>query len=504
MSTSHVDVLIVGSGPVGATFAREIHETAPRLSVLMVEAGPQLTARPGANIRNLDPLVRSTAQDRATRWTGQGTSDSGVVDGLVAARPGTFLLREAQVAQDDQDGMPAAALAAGVGGMGAHWTCACPKPGGSERIDFLSDSFDEAFDRACALLGVTAAAFPETAASRQLHEALSTLFDAGRPADRRVQPMPLACSPNGDALPHWAGVDTILGELANGNENFSLISETLCRRLLHRDGRVVEAVLFDRRSGREHVVRPRAVIVAADALRTPQLLWASGIRPRALGTHLNDQPQIASALALRSRQLTESSTDVPDRRDLLTGVYWVPFHEPDFPFHTQVMQVGTTPIEIPGAVPLNRPIVTWGRFTTKDIRPEDRVDFSDTEVDDFGMPKMTIHYGLSEQDQKTIARAIDDMITQGRSVGDFFPGSEPRLLPAGSSLHYQGTVRMGETHDGTSVCDRDSRVWGFHNLYVGGNGVIPTATACNPTATSAALAILAANHLIRQLDAPPR
>jgi choline dehydrogenase-like flavoprotein len=77
--------------------------------------------------------------------------------------------------------------------------------------------------------------------------------------------------------------------------------------------------------------------------------------------------------------------------------------------------------------------------------------------------------------------------------------AEPRLMPNGSSLHYQGTMRMGQADDGTSVADPWSRVWGFDNLVVGGNALIPTATTMNPTLMSVAIAVRGARKVAEQI-----
>ena len=60
----NIDVLIIGSGPVGATFARRIADRRAA-RILVVEAGEALTSATGVNIRNLAPAQRETAYDRA-------------------------------------------------------------------------------------------------------------------------------------------------------------------------------------------------------------------------------------------------------------------------------------------------------------------------------------------------------------------------------------------------------------------------------------------------------
>jgi pyranose oxidase len=508
-----VDLVVVGSGPVGATFAREITEQVPGTRILMVDAGPRLTERLGENIRNLPEPERSVAQRRCQgpRQDPRDASATGASGGPLTAKPGTFLVHESGPGADKQQGMPAAAMASNVGGMAAHWTCACPKPGGSERIAFLDDVFDPAFERACELLKVTETGFTPTLATNHVLETLGAHFDDGRPPDRRVQPMPLACRPVGAVLPHWSGPAEVLGELAEpgaGNGCFQLADETICRRLIHAGGVVTAVELEHLPTATTRTVSTGAVVLACDALRTPQLLYASGIRPPALGRYLNDQPQIYSALvldqALEGSAGADAYPEAADGRDQLTGVLWVPFYESEAPFHIQVMQAGTAPVPVAGTGPEHRQVIGWGGFTVKEIRAEDRIEFSASASDLYGMPAMTIHYSLTGKDEAAIAVAIETLTKTARLLGTFLDGATPRLLPAGSSMHYQGTVRMGQHDDGTSVCDRDSKVWAMANVYVGGNGVIPTAMACNPTATSVALAVLASRALAAQLSDEPR
>ena len=55
-------------------------------------------------------------------------------------------------------------------------------------------------------------------------------------------------------------------------------------------------------------------------------------------------------------------------------------------------------------------------------------------------------------------RARKHQARAAAALGEFVDGM-PKVMPAGSSLHYMGTVRMGAADDGTSVCDSYSRVW---------------------------------------------
>ena len=49
--TIETDVLVIGTGPIGCTFARLLVEKGDR-DVLMIDAGGQLSERPGEHLKN--------------------------------------------------------------------------------------------------------------------------------------------------------------------------------------------------------------------------------------------------------------------------------------------------------------------------------------------------------------------------------------------------------------------------------------------------------------------
>lgn len=501
-----VDVLIVGSGPVGATFARLLVDQG-NLNVLMIDAGPKLTERAGQHVRNLPENARVEAQVAAQGPTTFRYAVPSMPERADAAVSGNYRLEHlvrpgTHLPNGERWGdLPAAACSTNVGGMGAHWTCACPPPAQGEAISFIPDEqMQAALAKARELLQVSASAYPDTPVSQRLRERLSSAFADVTTATRAVQRMPLACSSD-QGQRRWSGSDTILGALAEPSgrpERFEIRHDTACVQLIVKNDRIVGAELLHRSSGTRYQVDAKTVIVAADALRTPQLLWASGIRPKALGRYLNDQPQVVHAVRLDA---DESGINLPGA-DPTVGVYWVPYDREHHPFHGQVMQMEACPVALADEGQANvEHIVAMGWFCCKqDIRAEDRVHFSNSEKDFLGLPAMTLDYSLTASDLEQVGKARDLLQRAGKALGKPL-GDAPLMLPPGSSLHYQGTTRMGEADDGTCVCDDHCQVWGFQNLYVAGNGVIPTPTACNPTLTSVALAVRACQRILKECRA---
>lgn len=106
------------------------------------------------------------------------------------------------------------------------------------------------------------------------------------------------------------------------------------------------------------------------------------------------------------------------------------------------------------------------------------------------------------------------MINVAIKLGGFLPGALPQFMAPGSALHicvsllkmkswailskFQGTTRVGESV-GDSCVNKESRVHGSKNLFLGGCNVIPTQIACNPTLTAICYGIVGAETIIKEL-----
>lgn len=521
MTATHPTVAIVGSGPIGAAYARVLLENNPTVRVVMFEAGPQITAIPGESVRNIsDPDEKARARELSqgpqagSYRESLGIPAGVVVEGMFTARQGTHLFDFGGEGSAHVNGFPAAAASTNVGGQGAHWTCAIPRPSGSEKVSFIDDAeWEELIVDAERLLHAQSAAFVDSPIGGAIRSLLAEEF-TDLPATSQPGTLPIAGDPQPDGSIRWTGTDMVFGPLIEpGNAlsaRFELRDLSLVRSVVHDGRRASGVVVEDLRTGTVSTVEADAVIVAADAFRSPQLLFASGIRPAALGRYLTEHPVVITTIAVDADKMKRFATEeqldqelarrATNPADPVAAVNRIPYTEDEHPFSLQVMYAEQPPFQLDPANPLsgNRwGYVNMGYGLRKHPRVEDGATFTDDELDYRGLPNFTIDYALTERELAEVEVATALLKRAGASLGSFV--AEPRLLPNGSSLHYQGTMRMGPVDDGTSVADPYSRVWGFENLVVGGNALIPTATSMNPTLMSTAIAVRGARRLAAEL-----
>jgi choline dehydrogenase-like flavoprotein len=492
------DVLIIGSGIMGATVARLLREAEPTLTITMVDGGHVIGDTPGLHLHDVpDPVLWSRYNERVASgiqglYTGaQVVRD--VADHVRELPPGMY---HAHTFGQDAAAMPASALAWNAGGMGVHWTAATPWPAGDEVFHTGEPaSWAEELDTARRILQVVPAAIGPTEPGRRVLDTLRHRYAGTGPDERMPQPMPMAVRPTASGPMPRTGPSTIFPPIGSGRDPaFALRMGTLAAALLVDGARVRGARLREIATGAESLVTAATTIVCADAIRTPQLLFASGIRPKALGRYLNEHAFISGRVLMNLDRfgLSPERLPLPRAGEFCTDSLWLPQNGPDQPFHGQFMN--TTYVDDAG-----RPLaysVGISLYVPVESREINRLVFSETETDVAGMPRVAFEFAYSKRDLGLIARAECELQAIAEEFGPFDPATERALLPPGSSLHHTGTVRMGTVDDGRSVTDPHGRVWGFENLYLAGNGVVPTALAANATLTGTITAVRAARAVV--------
>ncbi|KAH6609091.1 Pyranose 2-oxidase [Trichoderma cornu-damae] len=430
-------------------------------------------------------------------------------------------------AQDYATNLPAAAVSREVGGMGAHWTCCTPRQHEDERSELFTDEeWDKLYGEAEKIFRTNSTTFDNSIRQQLIHHELNRLYPS-----RGFKSMPLACKRLGsETYVDWTSPASILGELADptlsaeDKKYFEIRPSTQLVKFerSEKDGKITKALLINLKDEKTFTVTARKYIVCAGAVLTPGILFNSNFLPKdlpALGHYLTEQPMAFCQVVLKKslvEKVKEHHLRHPHWKELAdkhkekfpADPVPIPFNDPDpqlyfpytpdSPWHGQVHRDAFGYGEVPPTVD-QRLVVDFRWFTYVKPQKTNCVTFSSGITDTLGMPQPTFHFRVDNpEDEERCANMISDMIEIARRLGGFLPGAEPKYLPMGSALHICGTYRAG-TDKKESVVDRHSKVWGHDNLVLGGCGVIPTGSACNPTLTAACFALAAVEQVIKEL-----
>lgn len=461
---SAVDAVVVGSGAGGAAVAGALR--AAGASVAVVEAGAQLCSRPGSHVRN--------------RWLGtEGLDRFGAA--IVAA------LGPHAGARETPRDVPAAIVAHAVGGGLAYWTHHCPEPHEREwPVALPADERARLLARARAALRVSTE-LRGGVRQRRLLEVVAAHVEGIDPA-RPVQPLPVA----GERTPagiRYAGADDLLlgGDDALGPRT-TLLANHVARRVLLDGSRAAGVEAVPRDGGAPRRIAAGAVVVAAGAIGSPQLLHASGVRLPALGRHLMDHPMLTARVTLAPELLEGVPADDPE------FAVWAPFGA-ERPRHLQVVRSPLDPDARPSS-PDGGASADVVAFCGLDPHPGNALRFDAERLDPFGLPAVEATLEPTAADRGRIADALAEQFRVATAIGRVQDGFATRLGGLGSSIHLMGTVRLGTRDDGGSVADDAGRVWGHDGLYVAGNGVLGAYNAGNPTLLTVALALRTADAVL--------
>jgi len=370
--------------------------------------------------------------------------------------------------------------------------------------------------------------------------------------NRIIKPLPLACHrPGKTSFVIWHSAEQVYGpevfvepDEPTETRKVSVYPNTLCVKLVYKqdDPSTIDYALVRNLLAEEYPppahdydtcyrVYADYFVVAAGAIGTPQIFANSGfgamrddvpgmVKLPALGRYITEQPMTFCQIALK-QEIVDSVDDFKDR-----PTWWrravedhkarfpndpchIPLLDPEpqitipvseaFPWHTQIHRDAFSYGEAgPGVDP--RIVVDLRFFGMQEGLAENRLVFEPNYEDEFEMPQPTFEYEVNEPHRRELAsKMMRDMTNVAGILGGYLTEAQPQFMKPGLALHLAGTIRLGSKVE-DSVANNNSQVWGFKNLFCGGNGTINTKFAANPTLTSMCLAIRAVSTIIRRLQ----
>ena len=523
-----VDVLVVGSGPAGAVFAKRAADAGLSVAVLeqggWVDYGRAISDQPGFELTaardwQYVPTKRDAPGDFPIDcagsdivplyWNGVGGSSISWAANWMRNLPSDFRVRTLDGVADDwpltyADLMPhyasteAEFVVSGVGG----------------------DPMYPGQDNLLPPVDLTAGGRKVAAAHNRLGwhwwpgtNAIATVPRNGmEPCQQRTACM-WGCVEKAKASTdrtHWPQLTRAGVRLVE--------SARVTRLELDARGMVKGAVWIDRETGKEHLARGGITVLAANAVGTARILLASrgrghsdgvangsGLVGKRLMLHptgavvgLFDEPLESFRGAWGQVAYTLNFYETSKERDFVRGSKWS-------------LQPTGSPAQIARTRPWGNENPLWGehfhdeferRFgrsmswgiICEDLPDEaNRVELDPEHLDDTGMPGVRIHYRTGENSRRMLkfmaARADESL----REAGAYRTVIAPQSRESG--WHILGTAKMGND-PANSVVDAHGRAHEVPNLFIVDGSVWPTSAGVNPTATIAAFSSWSATHAL--------
>ncbi len=460
MNGMNADVIVVGSGAGGAATAGELVRKG--LSVIVIEAGCTGT---GSHGRNRDSTPAGTR---------------GFADYIAET------LAPLNKAESSPARLPGLVGAHCIGGMLVAWTHNTPVPDRWELPSWIaSDPWDALIARASDLLHVGTGISTEDPRYELFHQDVARRVGV-LPAGREVQPMPVAAEEVPGGGWRFSGADDLL-RAEPGNLRF--VTDHVVREVLHRPGVVEGVIAYPTGGGAPVRIDADAVVIAAGTAGSAQLITASRLDAGpALGAYLTEHTIVATRVFLKEALRREG--DSP----LFPPGVWIPASTA----HQWSTTINATQWNFNPAIPDDAPFentVDLLSFCPVEPHEANRLEFDPVQSDRFGMPVVSGSLELSERDVSVTGDALRELFLLSNDLGDLVDGWGMRVPQRGGSHHLSGSCRMGARESASSVVSPEGRLWGYENCYVAGNAVLSERTASNPTLTTVAFALHAADSI---------
>jgi len=523
-SMSHYDVIVIGSGPGGASLAQKLASTGKR--ILLLERGDYLKREP-ANWDSKTVFVDGMYQTRETWYGGDGSKFQPGLHYYVGGNSkvygaALFRLRERdfEVLQHKDGISPAWPLTYAdfepyyaqaerlfhVHGQRGEDPCEprsstpFPYPAVSHepRIQALNDSLLKA-------------------GLHPFHLPLGILLDE---KDGKVTPTSTCircdafdgfpCLLNGKADAQVMCVDPALAAYPN----LTLMTEAYVSRLeTDATGRTVTGVCVQR-AGMEERYTGDIVVVACGALSSALLLLRSDNdkHPRGLA---NGSDQVGRNYMRHNQSilmaLMREPNDTVFQKTLAISDFYFGADDWEYPLGLIQMCATSHADQIRGeALPgwlewlPDMPFETMARhsmnfwLSTEDLpRPENRIRYEGERIVlDIHEGNMEAHHRLKKKLEGLLADAGAHATMMERKL---YLGKN---IPIGGTAHQAGTLRFG-TDPAKSVLDVNCKAHELDNLYVTDASFFPSIGAVNPTLTIIANALRVADHIAERLGVTP-